>query len=112
MERGGNCMSHLAYQYFTGKFEGADKKILFYQSWRPVFSEKVLVIVHGLGEHSGRYQSVVETFTQEGFSVYGYDHRGHGRSGGQRGHIRRFSELTDDLKHFLKLVSVIMFLKD
>lgn len=99
-------MSGVMNQYFTGKFEGHDKTILFYQSWRPLFCERVIVIVHGLGEHSGRYDNLVNYFSQQGFSVYGYDQRGHGRSKGQRGYLRSFIQLTGDLRSFLNLVSI------
>jgi alpha-beta hydrolase superfamily lysophospholipase len=45
----------------------------------------VVVLVHGLGEHSGRYDHVARRLNGLGFAVVGYDHRGHGRSPGQRG---------------------------
>ena len=96
----------LQYQYFTGRFEGHHKMVLFYQSWRPVFCEKIIVIVHGLGEHSGRYRELIEAFVNEGAGFYAFDLRGHGRSKGQRGYIQSFSQLTDDLRAFLKLVSI------
>jgi len=99
-------MTDLQYQYFTGKFEGHDKTILFYQSWRPVFSDHTMVFVHGLGEHSGRYQNIIKGFSNSGFGFYGYDLRGHGKSKGQRGYIRSFAQLTADLRRFLKLVSI------
>lgn len=56
----------------------------------------VLVIVHGLCEHSGRYQHVTAEFNHFGYSVYRFDNRGHGRSGGDRGYINDFNELIDD----------------
>ena len=99
-------MSQIHYQYFTGKFEGENKNILFYQSWRPNYCEKICVMVHGLGEHSGRYGDLVDVLTKNGFGVYTYDHRGHGRSRGQRGYVRSFDQLINDLRAFLKLVSI------
>jgi len=56
----------------------------------------VIVIVHGLCEHSGRYQYVTAEFNNFGYSVYRFDNRGHGRSGGDRGYINDFNELIDD----------------
>lgn len=99
-------MTQAEYQYFEGKFEGYGKIPLFYQSWRPVFCERVIVIVHGMGEHSGRYFNLIRAFANEGIGFYAYDQRGHGKSPGQRGTIQSFHELTEDLRNLLKLVSV------
>lgn len=99
-------MTEIEYQYFQGKFEGYGKLALFYQSWRPVFCERVMVIAHGMGEHSGRYMNLIRAFANEGIGFYAYDHRGHGRSKGARGCIKSFHELTEDLRNFLKLVSI------
>ena len=55
------------------------------------------VVVHGLGEHSGRYQRFAEWFTQRGATVYAMDLRGHGHSGGPRGHTPSMNALIDDL---------------
>lgn len=55
-----------------------------------------LLIVHGLCEHSGRYAQVAEEVTGWGMSVWRYDHRGHGRSGGERGYVDDFHQYLDD----------------
>jgi alpha-beta hydrolase superfamily lysophospholipase len=57
----------------------------------------VAVIVHGLGEHIGRYDHVARRLAGNGFQVVGYDQRGHGRSGGGRGAIPAWDSLLDDL---------------
>lgn len=56
-----------------------------------------VVIVHGLGEHSGRYGHVVAMLRDAGWSVVSYDQRGHGRSGGARGAVPHASALLEDL---------------
>jgi alpha-beta hydrolase superfamily lysophospholipase len=61
--------------------------------------------VHGVGEHSGRYPSVVGPVVEAGYAVYGYDHRGHGRSDGPRVHVDRWSEYRDDLRAQLARIS-------
>lgn len=100
-------MIHDSYQYFKGLFEGADKTILTYQSWRPVFCDKVMIFVHGLGEHSGRYQNLINAFAHQSMAFYGYDQRGHGMSRGKRGHASGgLTLLADDLGKFLKLISI------
>lgn len=57
-----------------------------------------MLIVHGWAEHSGRYDQVGAWLAERGCAVHAYDHRGHGRSGGPRGHLRRFDDLLDDLE--------------
>ena len=55
-----------------------------------------VVIMHGLGEHCGRYGHVAAFFTARGYAVRTYDHRGHGRSGGKRGDVPADDTLLDD----------------
>src|ERR687895_1523013 len=57
-----------------------------------------LLLVHGLGEHSGRYAHVAERLAALGLHVRGYDHRGHGESGGPRGGLPHAGALLDDLR--------------
>lgn len=57
----------------------------------------VVLIVHGLGEHAGRYEGVARLLLQSGFAVRGYDQRGHGRSDGQRGALPDNDALLEDL---------------
>jgi alpha-beta hydrolase superfamily lysophospholipase len=57
----------------------------------------LVLVVHGLGEHIGRYERVASAVNQAGWDVAGYDHRGHGASGGKRGAIARADSLLDDL---------------
>jgi alpha-beta hydrolase superfamily lysophospholipase len=56
-----------------------------------------LLIVHGLGEHIHRYDDVFDDLNQHGLNVYGFDHIGHGRSGGVQGHIDHWSQYTRGL---------------
>jgi len=61
----------------------------------------LLLIVHGVGEHCGRYQHFADTLVPAGYAVRGFDHRGHGLSGGLRGHVDGFSTYTADVKAVL-----------
>jgi alpha-beta hydrolase superfamily lysophospholipase len=61
----------------------------------------VVVIVHGLGEHAGRYEALARQLNEWGFAVRGYDHYGHGESGGARGAIPTSTRLVDDLDDLL-----------
>ena len=81
----------------TGTFKSADGVRIFYRYY-PADSERArLVIVHGLGEHSGRYGNIVEHMLSRGISVWIPDHRGHGQSEGKRGHIQSFGQYLSDL---------------
>ena len=79
-------------------FEGAGGLDLFGRSWLPERAERTVLLVHGWAEHSGRYEHVAAWLAARGCAVHAYDHRGHGRSGGARGHARSFEELLDDLE--------------
>jgi alpha-beta hydrolase superfamily lysophospholipase len=56
-----------------------------------------VVVVHGFGEHSGRYVHLAEALVARGYGVLAYDQRGHGRSEGARGYVSSFQMLVDDL---------------
>lgn len=81
-------------------FTASDGENLAMQDW-PVpegMAERgTVVIAHGLGEHAGRYERVARRLNEWGFAVRGYDHYGHGDSGGARGGLPVESRLVDDL---------------
>lgn len=56
-----------------------------------------LILLHGFGDHSGRYGEVAAWFADRGLDVYALDQRGHGRSPGKRGHMSRFSQFLSDV---------------
>ena len=86
-----------------GRFKGKKDVEIFWQSWTPVKTKAVVVIVHGLGEHSGRYAHVAEALTAVDCAVYAVDHRGHGKSGGPRVFVDRFANVVDDIDHVVEL---------
>lgn len=89
-----------------GRLPGVGGVELFWQGWLPAGEPAgVLLLSHGIGEHSGRYATVVDTLLPDGWAVYGLDHRGHGRSGGTRVHVRRYDDLLDDLETFRREVA-------
>ena len=69
---------------------------IFSQMWEPENPPKgVIVLVHGLGEHSGRYSThFADHFSNEGFSILTFDLPGHGKSSGKRGHIEQYEDLN------------------
>ncbi|MEQ8846637.1 lysophospholipase [Botrimarina sp.] len=75
---------------------------LYVRRWAPPGpAGGLVVLVHGLAEHSGRYEWVAERLTDAGYAVFGYDARGHGRSPGPRGHADRYATLLDDLDRMI-----------
>jgi alpha-beta hydrolase superfamily lysophospholipase len=89
----------------SGTFDGASKVPIFYQRWLPAagVSRGSVIIVHGLGEHGGRYTNLVNWLLPEGYAVYSLDHQGFGRSGGQRGHINRFTDYLPDIHRLVQM---------
>ena len=76
---------------------------LFARSWRPTLAQPhaVLVIAHGLRDHSARYATFAEALAQRGYAVYAYDHRGHGRSDGRGQMVDEFDDYIVDLHSFI-----------
>jgi acylglycerol lipase len=92
-------------QHIEGNFKGVRNADIFYQAWLPDGDVKaVLLVVHGLGEHSGRYANHVDYFVPRGYAIYALDHLGHGKSDGEREVIERFSDYTDTLRIFHGMV--------
>ena len=68
-------------------------------------STEVILLVHGLGEHSGRYINLMQDFNDKNISVFTFDIRGHGKSGGKRGHSPSYGQLMSDIEYFIEHVS-------
>src|SRR6185312_9640258 len=81
----------------TGQQTMPDGQRLFVRDWPLPHAARAVLIVHGLGEHSGRYARLARWFRQCGYAVRSYDQRGHGRTTGQRGAIRHADDLVADL---------------
>jgi len=91
-------MEHSEFNWRT-----ADGLQLFAQGWQPEGVPRAVVcLVHGLGEHSGRYAHVAAALTQAGYALLGFDLRGHGKSEGARGHAPSYDALRDDIAHLLE----------
>jgi alpha-beta hydrolase superfamily lysophospholipase len=97
-------VSERALRRTEGSFAAPDGLTLFRRAWLPDEVTRVLLVVHGFGEHSGRYDELGAWFAARGCAVHALDHRGHGRSGGPRTHVDRFAQLLDDLAQFHALV--------
>ncbi|MFN8446246.1 MAG: alpha/beta hydrolase [Caldilineaceae bacterium] len=82
----------------------ADGTVLYSQSWKADAQKAVIALVHGFGEHGGRYNYLVDALVPQGYSIYAIDLRGHGRSPGKRGHVNQWQEFDQDVAALLKWV--------
>jgi acylglycerol lipase len=90
-----------------GGFEGVGGVKIFTREWQPTGKPYgVVVISHGLNAHSGLYEWAAQQLTSKGLAVYALDHRGRGRSEGERFFVRKFADYTQDLATFIDMVKV------
>jgi len=88
------------------KFKTFDELQLFGQSWQPEGQSRAVVcLVHGIGEHGGRYAHVAEALIQAGYILFAFDLRGHGKSSGPRGHTPSYEALMNDISSLLEVVN-------
>lgn len=86
----------------SGTFPAQDGTPLYWQRWDGTHGSRATVcLVHGQGEHIGRYDHVARVFTDAGLTLLGADLRGHGRSGGPRGHTPSYGHLLNDVDRLL-----------
>ncbi len=88
----------------TGYFYGEHKRCLFYQSWKVKDAQGFVVITHGLSENTDRYDRLACQLNKDKWNVYAWDLRGHGRSSGLRGYVRKFRLYERDLVRFLDFI--------
>jgi acylglycerol lipase len=90
-------------QHFEFGWQTEDGLRLYAQGWQPQTELKgVICLVHGLGEHSGRYGHLAAFLNQAGHALLAFDLRGHGKSEGPRGHTPSYEALMEDIAHFLE----------
>jgi acylglycerol lipase len=86
-------------KHFETKWKSSDGLDIMAQGWSPDSTSPAAVVclVHGIGEHTGRYINVADALTKEGYVLFGADLRGHGRSGGPRGHFPSIEVVMKDI---------------
>lgn len=88
-----------------GFLTSADRTSLFYRYWPAnTWNGSVVVVLHGIGYHSGPYKVIAESLNPRGIDVYGLDARGHGFSNGDRGFVGTPSQVAADVAAMIQLV--------
>jgi alpha-beta hydrolase superfamily lysophospholipase len=82
------------------QYTARDGARLWYREWVPASPRSAVVYVHGIQSHSGWFVNSAEALAAKGNAVYSLDRRGSGRNEGDRGHVRRWLTLTDDIADF------------
>lgn len=75
---------------------------IYAKEWSHESPEAVVLLVHGLGEHTNRYEEMAAYFQQNGLAFIGNDHRGHGQSDGKRGHCRSRMDFFQEIRELIK----------
>jgi acylglycerol lipase len=88
----------------SGSLKSADGTRLAYRAWPQPRATVTLAVVHGHGEHSGRYERFANGMARHGMATYAVDMRGHGESEGQRGHVDSWEQWVDDAAAFVAQV--------
>jgi alpha-beta hydrolase superfamily lysophospholipase len=92
-------------EHRTGTIINDREKTIFYQSWRPEGEPRAIILIaHGYGEHSSRYQEAASFFVEKGITVYAVDHEGHGQSEGVRADIKQIEDYVYDLRKIVGLI--------
>jgi alpha-beta hydrolase superfamily lysophospholipase len=90
--------------YKEGSFSMPDGTQLYSRVYENEAAQGDILIVHGFGEHSGRYDALIAHLLGKGYSVTAYDQRGHGKSAGLYGHVDRFAQYEEDLDFMVSVV--------
>lgn len=92
----------------TERWPGSDGSQCHVRVWQAKDPAGVVLIVHGLGDHGGRFHDVASVLVEQGLTVYAPDLRGHGLSQGQRGYVDRFDLFLDDIDGYLEHLGAAM----
>ena len=87
-----------------GRFKGQKNLSIYWRAWLPQGKARALIVIaHGVAEHSGRYARLAKRLVEQHYAVYAIDHRGHGKSDGERAYIEKFDFTVSDLDQLVTL---------
>jgi len=110
MSAAGTLSAGAPSRHTSAQFTGAGGMRLHLQAWLPAGPDPaaphpevtaVIAVVHGYGDHGGRYAWLADDMVARGYGLYAYDLRGHGHSSGRRGQVGKFEEYLEDTEVFL-----------
>jgi acylglycerol lipase len=92
---------------FESTWKGTDGTGFFMQGWEPENGKPraVIALIHGLGEHTGRYAHIGNALTGSGYALIGFDLRGHGKSEGARGHFPSLHVIMEDIRQLFQQIT-------
>lgn len=91
-------------KHWQAKWNDSDGTRIWVEGWEPEETTAgVVCLVHGLGEHCGRYAHVAQLFNEANLSLISFDLRGHGRSGGKRGHVPSYELFLEEIDALLRM---------
>jgi alpha-beta hydrolase superfamily lysophospholipase len=82
----------------SGEIRTRDGITLATATWEPTAPKALVLLAHGHAEYLGRHATLIEALTERGYAVAGQDHRGHGKSTGERALAMRFDDYVDDFR--------------
>jgi alpha-beta hydrolase superfamily lysophospholipase len=90
-----------------GFIESAGGAKIAYRGWPQAGAKITFAVVHGLGEHAGRYEAFAKGMARHGMGTFAVDLHGHGKTPGQRGHVDSWSQWMDDVSKFTEHVAEV-----
>lgn len=90
---------------FSFEWQTQDQVTLKGRCWLPAESKALVCLVHGFAEHIGRYTHVATYLNARGYGLMGFDLRGHGQSGGRRGHTPTYDDLMENIREMMALAT-------
>ena len=92
-------------QRYESQFTTSDRSEIFFQQWKVESPRGIVLITHGLGEHSDCYSELAHSLNKDHWDVFSWDLRGHGKSSGKRGYVADFDNFLLDFKALNKILS-------